>query len=113
MQNTGAGIENPTHSQGRVEIPPLVHLIVACTLAVLTLIAVGLLSVHGAPRLLLVVILLAIAAVGVALELLYYMHLKVAPERRLFFIFFGSGLGLALLMSVSLGIIMNFVISAH
>ena len=112
MQNTGTGI-GTTQREERAEIPGLVHLIVALTLAVLTLIAVGILSVHGAPRLLLVVVLLVMAAVGVALELLYYMHLKVAPERRLFFIFFGSGVGLALLMSVSLGLILNFAIAAH
>jgi heme/copper-type cytochrome/quinol oxidase subunit 4 len=97
---------------GHAEVPAGVNLLVACTLAVLTLVAVGIAFMRGEPRIVLIVVLLAIAAVGVALELLYYMHLRVTPERRLFFIFFGSGVGLAMLMGIALAILLQFVIPA-
>lgn len=105
--------QQPARGQGHAEVPGVVNLVVACSIAVLTLIAVGIAYTHGVSHLLLIAVLLAIAVVGVILELLYYMHLRVDPEQRLFLMFFGSGAALAILMACVLAIMIEFVIPAH
>jgi|SRR5579875_448893 len=110
MDNAHGGLS--TQRQTEPVAPGRSYLFAAVAIAILTVIAVGLAYTHGAPRDVVVVILMLMAAAGVALELLYFMHLRVAPERRLFFLFFGAGLGFALLMAIVLTVLLQIVIPA-
>ena len=79
-------------------VPARTHLLVALVLAVLTGFAFLAVGYHWIPLSALVPILLVLALVQVAFQLLYYMRLRVS--RRLFAVFFVSGLLLAVLIAV-------------
>lgn len=91
---------DPRH--GSREVKPGTHMLVALILAVsigvaLTLVYAGLSAALVIP------ILLALSAMGVALEVLYFMQLKISTTVTM--IFFGMGTALAILFVVSLRIL--------
>lgn len=92
---------------------PKTYVLVAVSIAVLTVAAVALAYTQGAPHWLAAAVLLVLAAGGVALEVFYYMHLKVAQQRKLFAAFFGAGVGFAVLMAGALAALLQFAIPAR
>lgn len=74
------------------------HITVAAILAVLTVIAFILAGTGALPRALLLPVLLAMALAQIALQVLYYMHLK--HDSRTFAAFFLGALVLAVVIVV-------------
>lgn len=74
------------------------HVTVAVVLAVLTLIAFGLAGTGALPNLVLIPVLLVMAVAQIALQVLYYMHLKW--DSRTFAGFFIAALVLAVVIAV-------------
>lgn len=74
------------------------HITVAIALAVLTIISFAMVGSGSVPNTILIPVILVLAMAQIALQVLYYMHLKW--DSRVFAGFFLAALGLAILISL-------------
>ena len=81
------------------------HVTVAIILAVLTVIAFGLVGSSALPNAILIPVILILAVAQIALQVLYYMHLKT--DSRIFAGFFLGALALAILIAIVVQILIK------